>query len=57
MNIQRTGKTSAASIGILLDECNREGRFSPGDKLLFVAFGSGLTWSASALEWSATGPR
>ncbi len=57
MNIERTGNTSAASIGILLDECNREGRFSAGDKLLFVAFGSGLTWSASALEWSPTGPR
>ncbi|MBW2413804.1 MAG: ketoacyl-ACP synthase III [Deltaproteobacteria bacterium] len=57
INIEHTGNTSAASIGILLDECNREGRFSEGDKLLFVAFGSGLTWSASALEWSPTGPR
>jgi 3-oxoacyl-[acyl-carrier-protein] synthase-3 len=55
MNIQRTGNTSAASIGILLDECTREGRFTPGDKLLFVAFGSGLTWSATAMEWGRTG--
>ena len=56
MNIGHTGNTSAASIGILLDECAREGRFSAGDKLLFVAFGSGLTWSATALEWGRVGP-
>ena len=57
INIERRGNTSAASIGILLDECNRSGRFSTGDKLLCVAFGSGLTWSATALEWSETGPQ
>ena len=57
VNIERRGNTSAASIGILLDECNRSGRFSTGDKLLCVAFGSGLTWSASALEWSEPGPQ
>lgn len=55
MNIDHTGNTSAASIGILLDECTRAGRFEVGDKLLFVAFGSGLTWSATALEWGRIG--
>ena len=56
INIEQTGNTSAASIGILLDECTRANRFEVGDKLLFVAFGSGLTWSATALEWSRLGP-
>jgi 3-oxoacyl-[acyl-carrier-protein] synthase-3 len=51
-NIERTGNTSAASIPVLLDECNRDGRFHAGDKLLLAAFGAGLTWGAAALEWS-----
>jgi 3-oxoacyl-[acyl-carrier-protein] synthase-3 len=51
-NIERTGNTSAASIPVLLDECNREGRLQAGDKLLLAAFGAGLTWGAAALEWS-----
>ena len=51
MNVDRLGNTSSASIPVLLDECNRAGRFSPGDKLLFIAFGGGLTWAAAAVEW------
>jgi len=53
-NLQVRGNTSAASIPVLLDECNRAGRFKTGDKLLLVAFGGGLTWGASALEWVQT---
>lgn len=51
-NLQVRGNTSAASIPVLLDECNRAGRFKRGDKLLLVAFGGGLTWGASAVEWT-----
>ena len=51
-NLQVRGNTSAASIPVLLDECNRAGRFRRGDKLLLVAFGGGLTWGASAVEWT-----
>lgn len=50
-NIERTGNTSAASIPVLLDECNRAQRFRRGDKLMLAAFGAGLTWGAAALEW------
>jgi len=50
-NLAVRGNTSAASVPILLDECNRAGRFKPGDKVLLVAFGAGLTWGATALEW------
>ena len=51
-NIARTGNTSAASIPVLMDECHRDGRFSPGDKILCAAFGAGLTWGGAALEWT-----
>ena len=51
INVDRLGNTSAASVPVLLDECNRKGMFEPGQKLLLIAFGGGLTWAASAVEW------
>lgn len=48
VNIDRYGNTSAASIGIALDEARRTGRVKEGNLVLLVAFGAGLTW-ASAL--------
>lgn len=48
INIDRYGNTSAASIGIGLDEVRKAGRIHEGDLILLVAFGAGLTW-ASAL--------
>jgi 3-oxoacyl-[acyl-carrier-protein] synthase-3 len=51
-NLERTGNTSAASIPLLLDESVRAGRIRPGDRLLLVAFGAGLTWGAAAIEWT-----
>lgn len=53
VNIHKYGNTSAASVGIALDEAVREGRVKPGDKLIFVAFGAGFTSGAIALEWTA----
>jgi 3-hydroxy-3-methylglutaryl CoA synthase len=53
VNIDRYGNTSAASVGIALDEAVAEGRVKPGDKLVFVAFGAGFTSGAIALEWTA----
>ena len=53
VNIDRYGNTSAASVGIALDEAVREGRVQPGDKLVFVAFGAGFTSGAVALTWTA----
>lgn len=48
INIDRYGNTSAASIPICLHELNAAGRIKPGDLILFVGLGGGLTW-ASAL--------
>ncbi len=53
VNIDRYGNTSAASVGIALDEAVAEGRVNIGDKLVFVAFGAGFTSGAIALEWTA----
>ncbi len=53
VNIDKYGNTSAASVGIALDEAVREGRVKPGDKLVFVAFGAGFTSGAIALGWTA----
>ena len=43
----RYGNTSAASIPIALDEMNGQGLLKPGQKLLCVGFGGGLTWAAA----------
>jgi 3-oxoacyl-[acyl-carrier-protein] synthase-3 len=51
VNIGRFGNTSAASIPIALDEAVRAGRLKPGDLLLLVAFGGGLTWGSALIRW------
>jgi 3-oxoacyl-[acyl-carrier-protein] synthase-3 len=51
MNIEKYGNTSGASIPLLLDELNREGKLKKGDKLVLAGFGAGLTWGAVLVEW------
>ena len=50
-NIAKYGNTSAASIGICLDELNRAGKLKKGDIVLLTAFGGGLTWAAELIRW------
>ena len=50
-NLERYGNTSAASVPIALDEAVRDGRLSPGDLVVLVAFGGGLTYGSSVLRW------
>lgn len=47
VNLDKYGNTSAASVPIALDEALRTGRCKPGDTVLLVAFGGGLTWSSA----------
>ncbi len=47
VNIDRVGNTSAASVGICLDECMRAGKIVPGKPIVMVAFGAGVTWATS----------
>lgn len=56
MNVDHCGNTSSASIPILLDELNRQGKFKPGDKIVLCGFGGGLTWGAQLLEWNMETP-
>ncbi|HEX4125745.1 MAG TPA: beta-ketoacyl-ACP synthase III [Tepidisphaeraceae bacterium] len=50
VNIDKYGNTSAASIPIALDEAVRGGKLSPGDVVIFVAFGAGLTWANAVVR-------
>jgi len=50
MNIAHYGNTSAASIGICLDEMLRGNEAERGDYLLLTAFGGGMTWGAMLLK-------
>ena len=50
-NLDLYGNTSAASIGIALDEAIAAGRVNKGDHILLVAFGAGLTWGSQVIRW------
>jgi 3-oxoacyl-[acyl-carrier-protein] synthase-3 len=51
INLQSYGNTSAASIPIAFCEAIEAGRVMPGAKILFTAFGAGLTSAASVMRW------
>jgi 3-oxoacyl-[acyl-carrier-protein] synthase III len=56
VNLQDYGNTSAASIPIALCEAIDAGRINPGDRLVLVGFGAGLTWASCAIEWTEPRP-
>lgn len=47
INIDRFGNCSAGSVPLIFDELRKNGKCQPGEIVLFVAFGGGLTWGAS----------
>jgi 3-oxoacyl-[acyl-carrier-protein] synthase-3 len=47
VNIDRYGNSSSGSVALCLDQLWRAGRIKRGDRVLFVAFGGGLTWATS----------
>lgn len=51
MNLDRVGNTSAASVGIALDEAVSTGRIKKGDYVVLVAFGAGTTLASSVVRW------
>lgn len=55
-NVERYGNTSAASIPIALCEAHQQGRLKPGDHLVMVGFGGGLTWASCAAQWTIDQP-
>ena len=48
--VHKYGNTSAASIGIALDEMKKKHGINPDDQILLAAFGSGFTWGAALLK-------
>ena len=50
INIDEYGNTSAASVFIALYEFLREGRVQKGERLLFTAFGAGMTYGGIIYE-------
>ena len=51
LNLDRVGNTSSASVPIVLNEMYEKGLLNKGDKLILVAFGGGLTYAATVIEW------
>ncbi|RMF42316.1 MAG: ketoacyl-ACP synthase III [Anaerolineae bacterium] len=52
VNLERYGNTSTASIPIAACEAVESGRLKPGDHVVLVGFGAGLTWGALLAQWS-----
>ena len=51
VNVDRYGNTSSASVPLALADARAAGRLCPGDNIVMVAFGAGLTWAAAAVRW------
>lgn len=51
IDLEYYGNTSAATIGIALDEMVEKNMLRKGDKLILVGFGGGMTSGAVLLEW------
>ncbi|MFT3984173.1 MAG: beta-ketoacyl-ACP synthase III [Lachnospiraceae bacterium] len=49
--LQECGNISAASVPILLDKINQDGKLKKGDTVVLAGFGAGLTWGACVLTW------
>lgn len=47
INIDRCGNTVAASVPLILDELTQARRVEPGQKIMMLGFGAGLTWGSS----------
>lgn len=50
-NIQHYGNTAAASIPIALAEANEKGLLKPGQNIILIGFGGGLSYGAVYLKW------
>ena len=49
--INETGNTSSASIPLALFDAADKGRLSPGDLVLLVGFGAGMTAASAIIRW------
>lgn len=56
VNLDRYGNTSAASVPMALCEAWKAGRIKPGQIVVTVGFGAGLTWGANVIRWGNVKP-
>jgi 3-oxoacyl-[acyl-carrier-protein] synthase-3 len=54
--VGRFANSSTATLPIALTVALSEGRLAPGHRVLLAAFGGGLTWGGTVVEWSAPAP-
>lgn len=52
VNLEHYGNTSTASIPIAVCDAVTEGKLKPGNRVVFVGFGAGLTWGAAVAIWN-----
>jgi 3-oxoacyl-[acyl-carrier-protein] synthase-3 len=50
LNLDRFGNTAAASVGLVLDENRRNGTIKPGNLVLIMGFGGGLSWGGILIK-------
>jgi 3-oxoacyl-[acyl-carrier-protein] synthase-3 len=50
-NLDRLGNTGAASIPLVLDEAQQQGRLNRGELVLVSGFGGGLAWGTALMRW------
>jgi 3-oxoacyl-[acyl-carrier-protein] synthase-3 len=51
LNLDRCGNTSAASVALVMDENLRNGTIKPGNLVLAMGFGGGLTWGGLLIRF------
>lgn len=51
VTVDKHGNTSAASVGLALDEAITSGQIARGDLLLLEAFGGGFTWGSALIKY------
>ena len=56
VNLDKYGNTSSASIPVALCEAAAAERVRPGDHVVMVGFGAGLTWAAAVVQWGVPRP-
>lgn len=50
-NLERYGNTSSASVPLAMAEARDAGRLRPGDMVLMIGFGAGLTWGSAVARY------
>ncbi len=54
--LHATGNTSSASIPLALAHALEGGRVRPGDLVLLVGFGAGMSWASAVVRWTGRLP-